>query len=285
MSGQRRALVLGGGGNLGAVQVGFIRRIKELEIPIDFVVGTSVGALNAAHYAFHETDEHDCLAAIWTGLRGQRLFPRSPWRVAANLVRHRMSLFDDSFVSELIREHLDQDDFSAARVPLYMTATNLRRGDRTLLSSGSIVTAALASSAFPGLFPPVLIDGELHVDGAVVDSLDLAAAIELGASEVIAIDPSPGLGRSDPTHVGEVFLRSIEILTERRAQCAIAEAQELLRVAVIRPGMTAEDQSGFEQVDEMIEQSYSMAVAVFEQCWDGETVIPGTYQLAVPTGV
>lgn len=277
----RTALVLGGGGNLGALQIGFIRRIAELAIPVDFVVGTSVGALNAAHVAFHDDPGHDCLTEIWRALRDRRLFHRSLRRITWQLLRHRMSLFDDAFVRNLAAAHLDADDFAAARIPLYITATNLRTGQREILHEGSVLQALLASSAIPGLFPPVRIGGELYVDGGVADPTDIAAAVELGAERVIAISLRPELADREPRNVVDVLLRSIEIVNEQRVTCTREHAGHQVDVVYFRPGLGSGNPASFDRVEELIERSYEMACSVFDRCWDGANLAPGDHRLAL----
>lgn len=277
----RTALVLGGGGNLGAAQVGFIQRIAELAIPIDFIVGTSVGALNGAHVAFHETNDHDCLADIWRSLHSHRLFHRSVRRIALHLIRHRMSLYDDAFLRELLLEHVETDDFSNTRLPLYITATNLETGRRDILSAGSVIEAVLASSAIPGLFPPVRIGGQLYVDGGVVAPTDIDAAIELGASRVIALDLNLGVVVREPRNIIEVLLRTLDVVNHQRTTCSLEHSSHQAEVISIRPGIAAENAATFGSADEMIEASYSMACSVFDQCWDGRVLKAGHYELAV----
>ncbi len=81
--------MLGGGGILGAAEVGFIQRADERGIGIDFVLGTSEGAINAAYVAFHDEAGFSCRHDIWSSLRGQSLFPPRPLRVARNLARRQ----------------------------------------------------------------------------------------------------------------------------------------------------------------------------------------------------
>jgi NTE family protein len=279
--GERLALVLGGGGTLGAAEVGFIRRIAELGIAVDMVIGTSVGALNAGHVVFHEDPGHDCLREIWRELEGKPLFHRSIPRIAFNLLRTRMSLYDDSFVRRLVSAHLPEDDFRAARIPLFITAANLRTGKRHIFSEGSVLDAVLASTAVPGLLPPVRIGDDLFVDGAVTNPTDIDAAIELGATQIIAIDLSPGLDERMPSNIMEVILRSYAVLAEFRSTCVVEHAEHRADVVHIRPGLQTESSSRLGDVEGLIEHSYSMACSVFDQCWDGEQLHPGSYQLAV----
>ena len=281
---RRTALVLGGGGTLGALQVGFIRRIAELEIPIDLVVGTSVGALNAAHFAMvHDPMQVD-LEDSWRELEGKRLFHRSIPRIVLNLIRSRRSLYSDRFVRELVTRYLPGDDFDTAVVPLYIAAANLKTGEREIFHKGSVLQAILASTAIPGLFPPVRIGEHLYVDGGVAHTIDVNAAIELGATDIIAIDLNPGLAPVEPGHIVEVMLRSIYVLAGRSAACNMEHARERARIAHIRPGMSTGKIGTFENIDLLLDQSYPMAEAVFEECWSDGRVVPGTYQLTVPTG-
>lgn len=281
---ERTALVLGGGGSLGVAEVGFVRRITELGIPIDLVVGTSVGALNAAYVAFHEDPGHDCLREIWTGLAAHKLFHRNLRSIALNLIRTRMSLYDDSFVRELVTPHLASDDLAAARIPLYITATNLSTGERHIFDRGSVLQAILASTAIPGLFPPVRIEDDLFVDGAVSTPTDIAAAIELKATSVIAIDLRTGLQRRQQSHIVDVLLRSLEIIREQRSHCTTEHAQHQAAVVHIRPGLTTGNAPSVSEVERLLDQSYEMACSIFDECWDGSVLRPGSYQVAVPRG-
>lgn len=274
----KTALVLGGGGTRGALQVGFIRRIAELRIPVDFVVGTSAGALNAAFVAFHEAVEHDCLAEIWRGLRGRRLYGRNPFAWVRGLARRQMGLYDNAPLRRLLEEHLRADDFSAARIPLHVTATNLCTGEREVFHRGPLIPALLASAALPGIFPPVRIGRDLFADGGIVAGLDIAAAVELGASTVIAIDLHAASAPGCPRNVVEVLWRSLEILVDARSTCSTEHAgYGGAAVVHVQPQIPAADAGAFSDVDRLLEEGYRAACAVFERCWDGARLIPGHY--------
>lgn len=277
----KTALVLGGGGTLGAVQVGFVRRLNELAIPIDFVVGTSVGAVNAAYVAFHDDPGHDCFEQIWSGLTSRRLYHRNPVSALRTFLGTRMSLYDNRLVHELVREHLHQDDFSAARIPLHITAANLCSGAREIFSDGPLLRAILASSAIPGLFPPVRIGDDVYADGGITAGLDIAAAIELGASTVIALDLRPELARRCPNNIVDVFTRSLEVLAESRSACSSEHiGYGGAAIVHIQPGLTTADRSGFRDARRLIAESYAMARDVFGACWDGRALTAGHYHPA-----
>ncbi len=280
MASGKTALVLGGGGIMGAAQVGFIQRIEELGIGIDLVVGTSVGAINAAYVAFHDQPDYVCLRDIWSQLRGKKLLPRRPFRVAWHLLRSRMSLYDNSFVRSLVADHLHEEDFAAARIPLFVTATDIRSGRRHLFHEGSIMTAILASTAIPGVFPPVRVGESLFVDGGVSAGLDIAAAVELGATEVIAIDLRPDVVPRRPTNIVELLSRSVQVMAEGRASCSTEDVSHATNLVHIQPGLVSSDRTGFGDVDRLLARSYELACSVFDQCWDGTNLVPGHFHLA-----
>lgn len=277
---EKVALVLGGGGTVGAVEVGFIDRLEELGVEIDFIVGTSVGALNAAHVAFHDGSAHSCLSEIWHGLRDERVFRRRPWKALFRLWRTRTGLFENRLVAQLLLDHLAVDDFANARIPLHITATNICTGEREIFSEGSIVEAVRASTAIPGLFSPVEINGEHYVDGAVSSGVDVKAAVELGATTIIAIDLRSAIVEECPTNIIDVLTRSVEIISHARSNCNLEHADFDAKLIHIRPGLKTSGRWDFKDVDRLLRDSYTMACEVFDQCWDGKRFEAGHYHLS-----
>lgn len=276
MTHDRTALVLGGGGSLGAVEVGFIRRFMELRVEFDLMVGTSVGALNAAHVAFHDTTSHDCLTEIWLGLAGGKLYSRNPLRLAAGLWRSRLSLYGDALLRRLIQEHLHEDRFEAARVPLSITATDICSGERRVFSSGSLSQAILASTAVPGVFPPVRIDGRLYVDGGVTSGGDIMVAIDQGATTVVFIDLRPTFTYRCPRNIFEVITRSFDLLAEDRAACAAEHREYPARIVHIQPGMTGA-RGDFSDAPRLLKDSYRLACEILDRCLAGGVFQHGHY--------
>jgi len=281
---EKVALVLGGGGTVGAVEVGFIDRLEELGVKVDFIVGTSVGALNAAHVAFHDGTEHSCLSEIWHDLRHERVFRRRPWQALWQLWRTRTGLFENRLVGQLLLDHLDVDDFANSRIPLHVTATNICSGERVIFSEGSIVDAVRASTAIPGLFAPVEIKGEHYVDGGVSAGVDVKAAVELGATTIIAIDLRSAIIDTCPTNIMDVLTRSVEIISHARSHCNLEHADYDAKIIHIQPGLKTEGRWDFKDVDRLLRDSYSMACEVFDQCWDGKRFEAGHYHLSSDKG-
>lgn len=193
-----------------------------------------------------------------------------------------MSLYDDSFVRNLVTENMGTLDFAETRIPLYITATDICSGRRHVFRDGSILTAVLASTAIPGLFPPVSFGGGMFVDGAVSASVDIAAAVELGATTVIALDLRPVAAPRRPTNIVELLGRSWQVMAENRASRSTEDASHSANVIHIQPGLVANDRRGFGDGDRLMDESYKIACSVFDQCWDGMKLLGGHFHPAQP---
>lgn len=183
------AFVLSGGGSLGSVQVGMLQALAAHGVEPDLLIGTSVGALNAAYLAGHGLGEEslDELARTWLGLRSHDVFPIAPFRLGLAAVGRVESLCSNGPLRRLIRTHLTFDLLEDAPVPLHVVTTELRSGKEVLLSRGDAVDAVLASAAIPAVFPSVDIEGNTLVDGGIADNAALSQAIELGADRIYVL--------------------------------------------------------------------------------------------------
>src|SRR4051794_3077371 len=180
------AFVLSGGGSLGAVQVGMLQALSERDVHPDLLIGTSVGAINAAYVAGHGTDREalEELGAIWLGLRRQDVFPVSPLRHLLAVAGARPSLCSNRGVQRLLDQHLTYRNLQDAPTPVHIVTTNLLSGEEVLLSTGDAASAVLASTAIPGVFPAIERDGLTLVDGGIADNAALSQALALGADEI-----------------------------------------------------------------------------------------------------
>lgn len=184
---ERIGFVLSGGGVFGAIQVGQIRALMEAGIVPDVIAGTSVGALNATAIAADPTQASvDRLEDIWVNLRAEDLFPGSAIQRALHFVRKGDHLYPNNGVRRLI-DRIGARSFESLQLPLAVVAANLRTGAETCFRSGSLAPALLASTALPGVFPPVLVDGELYVDGGVVNNIPISQAVALGATKIYVL--------------------------------------------------------------------------------------------------
>lgn len=187
----RVAFVLSGGGPLGALQVGGLSALFDHGIVPDIVVGTSVGALNGSFMAFDPTP-HGArrLEGIWLSLRDGDLFPGSrfmaPW---ARFLARGNRVFDNHGIARLIDDRLGPEvRFEDAQIPLGVVAADQLSGTERVFSSGPLRQAVIASTAMPGIYPPVEIEGRMMIDGGVANNVPIAPAIDMGASVVYVLD-------------------------------------------------------------------------------------------------
>jgi len=173
------ALVLGGGAARGWAHLGVIRALTEREIPIDFVAGTSIGALVGAVYAAGNIDSFlaDVLTIDWKRVLGYLdfVFPRS-------------GLIDGRKINTFIRKHVSASRFADLPLPFCSVATDMFTGREIVQCQGDLIQAVRASIAIPGIFTPVE-QGELFlIDGGLVNPVPVSVARENGADFVIAVD-------------------------------------------------------------------------------------------------
>lgn len=183
------AFVLSGGGSLGSVQVGMLQALEAHGVQPDLLIGTSVGALNAAFIAGNGLSEEslDRLSRTWLGLRSRDVFPIEPIRLGLAAVGRVESLCSNGPLRRLIKNHLAFERLEDAPIPIHVVATELRSGKEVLLSEGDAADAVLASAAIPAVFPSVEVDGRPLVDGGIADNAALSQAMELGAERIYVL--------------------------------------------------------------------------------------------------
>jgi NTE family protein len=195
--GEKTAFVFSGGGSLGAIQVGMLRVLLSYGLRPDFVVGASVGAINATYFAGAPTAE--CvsrLERIWSGLRRADIFPFT-LASALGLIKRRGYIVDPSKLRRVIETNLPCSLLEHTQIPIHIMATT-QQGIGIRLSSGPAVDAILASTAIPGVFPAVNINGEALMDGAVAANTPVRLATELGASRIIILPTGYACALKEP---------------------------------------------------------------------------------------
>lgn len=263
---------------MGALQVGILRVLIRHGFRPSRIVGTSVGALNGAFLAFYPGEAGiERLAQIWRSIENERFITFNPVRVAYRLASRQLSLFSNDFLQRLVAEHAVLDDFSATRVPLYVTATNLSTGHKQVFSSGSVSQAVLASTAIPAVFAPVQVNGDAFIDGGVVANLDLETAVGLGAREVLAIDLSHCFDLPAPTTALAVITRTVDIVMRERVDRDVAALSKRARITVIQPEITEGPAVGeLRHVSRLIERGEELGARLVGRCFDRRgRLLPG----------
>ncbi|HVC24386.1 MAG TPA: patatin-like phospholipase family protein [Acidimicrobiales bacterium] len=189
----RPAFVLGGGGNLGALQVGMAYALVERDIRPGLIVGTSVGAINGAFLSSRaDLDGIAEIARFWRSLRRSDILRFDAPTALRGLVRRGGHLFDSSGLRSVLESFVGFERLEEAPIPLAVVATE--RGSRraVVLESGDVVTALLASSAVPRLLPPVAHGGTVLVDGSLAADVPVRQALALGATRLFVLPTMPG---------------------------------------------------------------------------------------------
>ena len=255
---ERVAFVLSGGGSLGAIQVGMLQALLEEGICPDFLVGTSAGAINAAWVAGRpECEGIKDLNEIWCGLRRQDIFPLSPWAGALGLFGRTNHVVPSDGLRALIERHLPYRRLEEASLPVHVVATDLKSGNAVVLSSGPAVPALLASTAIPGVFPPVTIGHRELVDGGVADHTPISVAVDLGATKVYVLPIGYPWFSQEPVNAVGMALQALARIVEQRLHIEVAAYRDLADIQVVPaidgPAVSPAD---FSRTPELIRRAY-----------------------------
>jgi NTE family protein len=233
------AFVLGGGGVLGAAEVGMARALLEAGIYPDLVCGTSVGAINGAAIAANPTPEGaEHLLAMWDALTEGGVLDGSPIRRVTELLRHRTSLHGNGDLRRLLRDRLPAHTFEDLAVPFECVAASVERAREHWFNTGDLIEPVLASCALPGVFPPVRIGEEHFFDGGLVNSIPLDRAVSRGAQTVWVLH----VGRLEeelapPRFPWEVAFVAFEISRRHRFHTDLERVSSEITVHVLPSGL------------------------------------------------
>ncbi len=232
------ALVLSGGGARGFAHIPIIKALEEAHIPIDMVVGTSMGAFVGGIYASgYSPDE---MVELVEAYDMRELFAVAPvshqspeLSVFTEYKNNIISLeFDeegigsapgligDQKILELLNDSLIKtsaiSEFDDLPIPFRAVGTDLATGEKIIFSKGSLIAAIRGSISIPGIFAPAPVDGRMVVDGGIVDNLPIQIALDMGADIIIAVDVNSSDYQrevSEYDSIPEVFEQLVIILT------------------------------------------------------------------------
>ncbi len=240
------AFVLGGGGVLGAAEVGMLQALFEHGVRPDLIVGTSVGAINGALVAADPTTRGvERLRRVWSEMTSEGIFAGSVLSRARTLVRTRTHVHSREPLRDLLQAHLPVPTFAELQVPFQCVAASIERAAEHWFTEGPLIEAVLASCAVPGLLPPVEVDGEHYLDGGLVHSIPVGRAVALGADTIYVLH----VGRIErplrpPSRPWEVALVAFEIARRHRFAADLAELPPGVRVHVLPSGEAAAPAAG-----------------------------------------
>jgi NTE family protein len=253
------ALVLSGGGSLGALQVGMLRALFEYGVTPDLLVGTSVGAVNAAFIASRPPSAAtaDRLAEVWCRLRREDVFPLSARALIVGLAGRRDHLVPDGALRRLLEEHVEFADISEASIPLHIVAFDVNEQAEVLLSEGPAVDVIVAAASIPGVFPTVRLGTRLLVDGGVANNTPLSHAVALGAERVFVLptrDPHSPAGGPSRGAIGAA-IDGIGVLTDARLRFDLKRyASDIELIVLPCPNRLRVAPTDFDHSSQLIEE-------------------------------
>jgi NTE family protein len=211
--------VLGGGGSLGAVQVGMLQALGERDIVPGIVAGTSVGSLNGAVVALDPKGAANRLSHLWARLTRGDVFPGGLLAQARTLQRTKTHLFPSTGLAAVINQFLGPDiTFADLTMPFAAVAMDIATARPHVLCQGPLLPALLASAAIPGIFPPVQFGSLQLYDGGLVSNVPMRQALAMGARSLVVLDCSfPGRMPDPPGTIAEVLLYTAMVTMRSQA--------------------------------------------------------------------
>lgn len=270
------AFVLGGGGHLGAYEVGMLRALLEAGIKPDLVLGTSVGAINGSVLAADPTEQSVArLAELWSGLSSGGIFEANLFTRLGTAARTRTHMYSNSVLRRMLESDLPVSRIEELAVPFQCVAASIERAAEHWFAEGPIADAVLASCAVPGLLPPVAVGGEHYLDGGLVDSVPVGRAVALGARTIYVLH----VGRLEqplrpPRRAWEVAAVAFEIARRHRFARDMADLPHGITVHLLPTGADADRTTSwaqyvryrsFDDTRDRIQRAYAASAAYLER--------------------
>ncbi len=217
-------LALGGGGPKGLAHLGVIKTLLQQNIPIDFIAGTSAGAIMGSMYAYSQD-----IASVEKHIMEKNALQMLSYFSDISL---KAGFIEGNRMEKFLGEYIQKDDFNMLKIPFAAVAVDLKTGKKVVLRHGSVIKAVRASIAIPVLFKPVEIDNKILVDGGLISQVPADTVFEMGADIVIAVQldyrykPDYDLTTLNPLQIGEL---SFDIVAKHVADTEIKRAQIIIR--------------------------------------------------------
>ncbi len=226
---QKIALALGGGSARGLANIGVLKVLERERIPIDLIVGSSIGALIGASYSLGVPTYRMEEAAL-----------KFSWDTLADFYVSKRSLLKGKKLENIIKKFTDDKGFSDAQIPIAITTTDIETGEELVFTKGNLQRIIKASCSWPGFFSPVTIGARSLVDGGIRNSIPTKMAKKLGATKIIAVDIGFCVKKGKLDNLFQMFMQSIQILGEE-----LDKYQAMHADIVIKPKLDNIDQFSF----------------------------------------
>ncbi|MCL7746352.1 patatin-like phospholipase family protein [Halalkalibacter alkaliphilus] len=231
-------LALGSGGARGFAHIGVLKVLEKENIPIDFIAGSSMGALVGSLYGVGQSPNN--LEQFAT------LFRR---KYFIDFVVPKLGFVAGIKAKEVIRMLAKNKKLEELNPPVAVVATDIKNGERVVLKKGDVAAAVRASISIPGIFVPEKIDDRLLVDGGVIDRVPVSVVKEMGADVTIAVDVSYFRTEPELYTVYDVIMQSMDIMARE-----MVRVREFDSSVMIRPIVKHSSSLDFSEVEALIER-------------------------------
>ncbi|MGG3736441.1 patatin-like phospholipase family protein [Aeribacillus pallidus] len=232
----RIGLALGSGGARGFAHLGVLKVLVEENIPIDYIAGSSMGALIGTFYGVGHSIES--MYKLSTAFKRKYFL---------DFTVPKMGFISGKRLKEFIHLFSHQKRLEDLHPPVAVVATDLMRAEKIVFTQGSIADAVRASISIPGIFVPEKINGKLLVDGGVIDRVPVSVVREMGANIVIGVDVAHVKQNEEITNIYDVIMQSIDIM-----QMELVESREIASDVMIRPRVEQFSSRAFKNTEEII---------------------------------
>ncbi|MGY4709690.1 patatin-like phospholipase family protein [Mycolicibacterium sp. CBM1] len=274
--------VLGGGGSLGAVQVGMLQALSERDLGPDLVAGTSVGSINGAVLASDPLGAANRLSHAWARMTREKVFPGGLVAQALMLQRVKTHLFPNTGLAAVIADFLGPTtDFADLVLPFAAVTVDVATAQPHVLREGPLLPALLASAAIPGIYPPVDLGGLRLYDGGVVANVPMRQAVAMGARSLVVLDCFfPGQLPSSTDTIADILLYTALVTMHSQSVSEATLVGESIPVVYLPgPAPRLVSPLDFSHTAELIEDAYLAARQFLEELRvDG----PGLYRQRPP---
>ncbi|HSH45996.1 MAG TPA: patatin-like phospholipase family protein [Longimicrobiales bacterium] len=230
-------LALGGGAVLGFAHVGTLLALEEGGIPVDRIAGTSAGAIAAALYAFGVPPD-----------RMRELVAPLTWRKVSRFSANSMGLLSNAAIARVLHAELGDVTIEEAAIPLSIVTADIHTGDPVVLQEGPLGPAVRASTAIPGIYAPVTIDGHTLVDGGIVENVPVQPLRTAGSDVVIAATLGEALDFQPVRTMVGVLTNAFLIAVNTATRLHLREGVDVL----IEPSLEVYNHWDMKQADELI---------------------------------
>ncbi|MBT8149398.1 MAG: patatin-like phospholipase family protein [Gammaproteobacteria bacterium] len=242
-SSRKIGLALGGGAVLGAAHIGVLKALEENDIQIDSITGTSIGAFVAALHAFGISARE--IEVIVTELG---------WLDISKLALSKYGVLSNEKLGKAMREIIGDVSFSDAKIPLAVIATNIASGNPVVLNQGDVATATMASTCVPGVFAPVELDGQMLVDGGLVENVPLSPLRDMGANFIIGVDLNAKRQYEQPGDMIDVLMNALDIAIDNSTRLQTKNVDLLITPEVFHFSRTDRD-----NIEHLVSEGYKAA--------------------------